>query len=51
MVKYGLNVTNVANAEEPTDHSYIVINMVGDFSGTIDAIQTFLPIQDIRIDT
>ena len=51
MVKYGLNVTNVANAEEPTDHSYIVINMVWDFSWTIDAIQTFLPIQDIRIDT
>ena len=51
MVKYGLNVTNVANAEEPTDHSYIVINMVWDFSGTIEAIQAFLPIQDIRIDT
>ena len=51
MVKYGLNVTNVTNAEEPTDHSYIVINMVWDFSGTIDAIQAFLPIQDIRVDT
>ena len=51
MVKYWLNVTNVANAESPTDHSYITINMVWDFSGTIDAIQTFFPIQDIRIDT
>jgi hypothetical protein len=50
MVKYWLNVTNVANWE-PTDHSYITINMVWDFSGTIDAIQTFFPIQDIRIDT
>ena len=51
MVKYGLNVTNVANAEQPTDHSYITINMVWDFSGTIDAIQTFFPIYDIRVDT
>ena len=50
MVKYWLNVTNVANGE-PTDHSYITINMVWDFSGTIDAIQAFLPIQDIRVDT
>jgi hypothetical protein len=51
MVKYGLNVTNVANAETPTDHSYITINMVWDFSGTIEAIQTFFPIYDIRVDT
>ena len=51
MVKYGLNVTNVANWESPVEHSYITINMVWDFSWTIDAIQTFLPIQDIRIDT
>ena len=50
MVKYWLNVTNVTNGEH-TDHSYITINMVWDFSGTIDAIQTFLPIQDIRVDT
>jgi hypothetical protein len=50
MVKYGLNVTNVTNWE-PTDHSYITINMVWDFSGTVEAIQTFLPIQDIRVDT
>jgi hypothetical protein len=51
MVKYGLNVTNVTNAEESSDHSYIVVNMVWDFSGTIDAIQAFLPIQDFRVDT
>jgi hypothetical protein len=51
MVKYWLNVTNVTNAEEPTDHSYITINMVWDFSGTIEAIQTFFPIYDIRVDT
>ena len=50
MIKYWLNVTNVANWE-PTDHSYITVNMVWDFSGTIDAIQAFFPIQDIRIDT
>jgi hypothetical protein len=50
MVKYWLNVTNVTNWE-PTDHSYITINMVWDFSGTVEAIQTFLPIQDIRVDT
>ncbi len=51
MVKYWLNVTNVANAETPTEHSYITVNMVWDFSGTIEAIQTFLPIQNIRVDT
>ena len=50
MVRYGLNITNVTNWD-PIDHSYITINMVWDFSGTIEAIQTFLPIQDIRIDT
>ena len=50
MVRYWLNVTNVANGEA-SDHSYITINMVWDFSWTIDAIQTFLPIQDIRVDT
>ena len=51
MVKYWLNVTNVANAEEPTEHSYITVNMVWDFSGTVEAIQNFFPIQDIRVDT
>ena len=51
MVKYGLNVTNVTNWETPTDHSYIVVNMVWDFTWTIEAIQEFLPIQDIRVDT
>ena len=51
MVKYWLNVTNVANAEAPVENSYITINMVWDFSGTIEAIQTFFPIQDIRVDT
>jgi hypothetical protein len=50
MVKYGLNVTNVTNWD-PVEHSYITINMVWDFSWTIDAIQAFLPIQDIRVDT
>jgi hypothetical protein len=50
MVKYWLNVTNVANWE-PTDHSYITINMVWDFSWTVDAIQAFFPIKDIRVDT
>ena len=51
MVKYWLNVTNVANGEVPVENSYITINMIWDFSGTIDAIQAFVPIQDIRIDT
>ena len=51
MVKYWLNVTNVANGENPVENSYITINMVWDFSGTIDAIQTFFPIHDIRVDT
>ena len=50
MVKYWLNVTNVTNWD-PSDHSYITVNMIWDFSGTIEAIQTFLPIQDIRVDT
>ena len=51
MVKYWLNVTNVANGENPVENSFITINMVWDFSGTIDAIQTFIPIKDIRVDT
>ena len=52
MARYWINVTNVTNWEwDPIEHSYITINMVWDFSGTINAIQTFLPIQDIRIDT
>ena len=50
LVKYWLNVTNVTNWD-PVEHSYITVNMVWDFSGTIDAIQAFLPIQDIRVDT
>lgn len=50
MVKYWLNVTNVANWD-PVEHSYITINMVWNFTGTIEAIQTFFPIQDIRVDT
>ena len=50
MVKYWLNVTNVTNWD-PTEHSYITINMVWDFDGTVEAIQTFFPIQDIRVDT
>ena len=50
MVKYWLNVTNVTNWE-PTEHGYITINMVWDFDGTVDAIQTFFPIYDIRVDT
>ena len=51
MVKYWLNVTNVANGEFPVENSFITINMVWDFSGTIDAIQAFVPIKDIRVDT
>ena len=51
LVKYWLNVTNVTNWESPSEHSYITVNMVWDFSWTIEAIQAFLPIQDIRVDT
>ena len=51
MVRYWLNVTNVTNWENTSETSYITINMVWDFSGTIEAIQAFLPIQDIRVDT
>lgn len=50
MARYWLNVTNATNWE-PVENSYITINMVWDFTWTIEAIQTFLPIQDIRIDT
>ena len=51
MARYGLNITNTTTAETPEDNSYISINMVWDFSWTIDAIQPFIPINDIRIDT
>ena len=51
LAKYWLNVSNVTNWETPSETSYISINMVWDFSWTIEAIQEFLPIQDIRVDT
>ena len=51
LAKYWLNVSNVTNWETPSETSYISINMVWDFSWTIEAIQQFLPIQDIRVDT
>ena len=51
MAKYWLNVTNSDVLQNSEEHSYITINMVWDFSWTIEAIQAFLPIQDIRIDT
>lgn len=51
MAKYWLNVTNTATADTPEEHSYITINMVWDFTWTIEAIQTFVPINDIRVDT
>lgn len=50
LARYWLNVTNVTNWD-PSETSYITINMIWNFTGTIDAIQTFLPIQDIRVDT
>ncbi|MDR0369061.1 MAG: LCP family protein [Candidatus Peribacteria bacterium] len=48
--KYGFNITNTQNTELPQTGSYIQINTYGEFSGTIQAIQTFLPIQDIKYD-
>lgn len=50
LVKYWLNVTNSTNWDE-VENSYIQVNMVWDFSWTIEAIQTFFPILDVRVDT
>jgi LCP family protein required for cell wall assembly len=46
--RYGFNVVNTENTEAPFSGSYITINNVGDYTATIQAIQTFVPIADIR---
>lgn len=48
--RYGFNITNTQNTETSQTGSYIKINTYGEFSGTIQAIQSFLPIQDVRYD-
>jgi len=48
--RYGFNTISTDNADEPQATSYIQINTYGDFSGTIQAIQAFVPIQDVRYD-
>ena len=48
--RYGFKITNTDNTPEPQTSSYIQINTQGTFSGTIQAIQTFLPVRDIKYD-
>lgn len=48
--RYGFTIADTQNTEVPQATSYIQINNYGDFSGTIQAIQTFLPIQEIKSD-
>ena len=49
--RYGFNIVNTENASTPLSKSYISINNVGEYDATLQAIQTFLPITDIRYAT
>ena len=49
--RYGFNITNTENAETSFSGSYITVNGVGDYTATLEAIQFFLPITDIRYTT
>jgi hypothetical protein len=49
--RYGFNIVNTENASTPLSQSYISVNNVGEYEATLQAIQTFLPITDIRYAT
>jgi hypothetical protein len=46
--RYGFDVIKTENADSPLDASYIVVNALGEYSATLEAIQTFIPIMDVR---
>ena len=49
--RYGFNIINTENAEFTGARSYISINNIGDFTPTIQVIQSFVSISDIRYNT
>ena len=49
--RYGFNVIKTQNADTPFSDSYISVNGIGDYTATIEAIQVFIPITDIRYTT
>jgi hypothetical protein len=49
--RYGFNVTNTENTQTPFSWSYISVNGDGDYTATLEAIQTFVPFTDIRYNT
>jgi hypothetical protein len=49
--RYGFNIVNTENTATPLTKSYISVNNVGEYDAVLQAIQTFLPITDIRYDT
>ncbi|MDR2540365.1 MAG: hypothetical protein LBD11_00890 [Candidatus Peribacteria bacterium] len=49
--RYGFNITNTQNSEIPNSGSYLVIHGLNPLEATISAIQTFIPLTDIRYDT
>jgi hypothetical protein len=49
--RYGFNIVSTENTTTPFSGSYIIVNNIGNFDATLQALQTFLPISDIRYDT
>ena len=49
--RYGFNVIKANNADVTGAKSYLLINNIGDYSATIGAIQTFVPITEILYNT
>jgi hypothetical protein len=49
--RYGFNVTSTENAATSSSGSYLIVHTVDPREASIAAIQTFLPLTDIRYDT
>ncbi|MDR3169454.1 MAG: LytR C-terminal domain-containing protein [Candidatus Peribacteria bacterium] len=49
--RYGFNITSTTNTETPSSGSYLILHTEDPREATIAAIQTLLPLTDIRYDT
>jgi hypothetical protein len=49
--RYGFNIVSTENTTTPFSGSYITVNNIGNFDATLQALQQFLPLSDIRYDT
>jgi len=49
--RYGFNVVTADNAESPSSGTYVVIHGDRDLTASVEALQVFLSVQDIRYDT